>query len=344
MKYSLIIQSRNGEMRDYASVCESAEYSTNRTGSPGSLKLTLYKTAEADFHEGCRARLAVDGAAVFFGRVFTKSKDRWGMIEVTCYDQLRYLKAEASYRFEGYTAGEIIRKIASDLGRPGCELAVGEIEDTGYRIPELIKEEKCCLDIISEALELTALATGKIYAFYDDAGLLALKECSSLLSGDVLGSKSRATEYRYTTDIDKDTYNLVKLARPNEETGRADVYEFQSGASVALWGLLQKYEAVDGNMNAAQIEELGKTMLAYYDRTLRTLEMEGCLGIPGLRAGAMILVDIPDLGDISLRSFALLDKVTHRFESGAHLMDVEMRVSLKGEGGIGEGAELYRAD
>ena len=56
---------------------------------------------------------------------------------MTCYDQLRYLKASASYSFYAMTAGEIIRQIAEDL-----QLSVGQIADTGYKLPSLIEEEQ----------------------------------------------------------------------------------------------------------------------------------------------------------------------------------------------------------
>ena len=43
-----------------------------------------------------------------------------------------------------------------------------------------------------------------------------------MVSDVVIGDKSLLTDYTYKTDIDSQTYNSVKLARPNEETGKAD--------------------------------------------------------------------------------------------------------------------------
>lgn len=58
---------------------------------------------------------SVDGQLQFFGWVFTKSKDRWGVIDVVCYDRLRYFKNSASYAFYDMTAGDILKQMAADM-------------------------------------------------------------------------------------------------------------------------------------------------------------------------------------------------------------------------------------
>ena len=138
----------------------------------------------------------------------------------------------------------------------------------------------------------------------------------------VIGEKSLLTDYTYRTDIDQQTYNSVKLARPNETTGRADVYIAQDSDTIARWGLLQLYQTVDGDANDAQLQAQAKTSLAYYNRRMRTLKVSA-LGVPGLRAGQMLLARIPGLGDVDLDRYVLLEKVAHTFESGIHTMEFE---------------------
>lgn len=321
MNYSLLIEDRFGtkkifECRD---ITQSVSFTTNRTSSPGVLKFELLKSGDISFQEGDPVRFTVDGTPVFYGYVFTKEKTRWGEISVTCYDQLRYLKANQSYSFVGMTAGDIIRQIAKDFN-----LKVGTIEDTGYKIPSLVCNNKECLDSISKAVQITTVNTKKVFVFFDDSGLLTLREAAGMKQGVVLGDKSLVTDYTYTTDIDKDTYNLIKLVRPNEETGKGDVYESKDSGTIGRWGLLQYYDVVDEQMNPAQIQSQAKTMLAYYNRTLRTLKLE-CLGVPGLRAGQMVFINIPELGDISLSKYAMLERVEHSFENESHTMQIETR-------------------
>lgn len=319
MTYELIVlEKRTGKSWDIAPQVQKAIYTTNRTGSPGTLKFTV-NASGISFVEGDAVRLSVDGQVVFLGWVFTKSRDRYAVIEVTCYDQLRYLKASASYCFVGRTAGQIIREIAQDF-----QLTVGTLDDTGYPIPTLIKEEKSCLDIISAAIQETLLATGKLYTFFDDAGALSLREAGSMVARGVVGDGSLLLDYTYKTDIDEHTCNSVKLVRPNEATGKGDVFQAVDSANIARWGLLQLYQTVDEALNDAQAAAKAQAMLAYYNRRWRTLKVSS-LGLLGLRAGQMLMMDVPNLGDISLYALVLLEKVTHTFEHDTHTMDFEVR-------------------
>lgn len=318
MKTELIIANRvTGKMWEVSRNVQEATYTTNRTGSPGQFDFTLIKAGDISFLEGDVVRFSVDGQLVFYGWVFTKVKDRWGVISVTCYDRIRYLKANASYAFYGETASGILRQIAGDL-----QLETGDIADTGYGIPSLIEEDQACIDIINGAIQQTLLNTGKIYVLFDNGNGVSLKEPAQMKSTVVIGDKSLVTDYSYKTDIDQQTYNSVKLARPNEETGKADVFIAQDSSTIRRWGLLQLYQTVDGDANDAQVKAQALTTLKYYNRRLRTLTVSS-LGVVGLRAGMMVLMRIPDLGDIALDQYVLLEKVTHTFQNGLHTMELE---------------------
>lgn len=320
MVYELIIlEKRTGRAWDAAPQVQNVTYTTNRTGSPGTLKFTINASGGISFVEGDPVRFSVDGQLVFLGWVFTKTRDRHAIIEVVCYDQLRYLKASASYCFTGRTAGQIIQEIAQDF-----QLKTGVLDATGYPIPTLVMEEKSCLDIISTALQRTLLATGKLYTFFDDGGALSLREAGSMIASGVVGTGSLLTDYTYKTDIDQQTYNSIKLARPNEETGRADVFQAMDSANTGRWGLLQLYQTVDAALNDAQVEAQAKSMLQYHNRRFRTLKVES-LGLVGLRAGQMLMMDVPTLGDIALRELVLLERVSHTFKNDLHTMEFEVQ-------------------
>lgn len=313
----MILATSSGKVFEVSNSVTEVTYTTDRTGSPGKLEFTVLKSSSFSFFEGDVVRFSVDGVLVFYGWVFTKSKDRWGVITVTCYDRLRYLKAAASYAFYGQTAGDIVKQIAADF-----ELDVSEIEDTGYKIPSLIEEEKTCLDIISEAIQQTLLNTGKIYVFFDNGKGLCLKEAGNMKSETMIGDGSLLTEYTYKTDIDEQTYNRVKLARPNEETGKADIFMAQDSANIKRWGLLQLYQSVDQEMNDAQVKAQAQATLRYYNQRMRTLSVES-LGVVGLRAGMMVLMQVQNLGDINLNQYVLLEKVTHTFSNEVHTMSFD---------------------
>ncbi|MDE7260523.1 MAG: hypothetical protein K2N78_00430 [Oscillospiraceae bacterium] len=315
----IILEKGSGRAWDAAPQVQSVTYTTNRTGSPGTLKFTVNAYNGLSFIEGDPVRFSVDGQLVFLGWVFTKNRDRHAIIEVTCYDQLRYLKANASYCFTGRTAGEIITEIAEDF-----QLTAGRLDDTGYPIPTLIMEEKSCLDIISTALQRTLLATGKLYTFFDNGGALSLREAGSMVGEGIVGTGSLLTSYQYKTDIDQQTYNSIKLARPNEATGKADIFQVMDSGNISRYGLLQFYKTVDENLNDAQVESQARAMLKYHNRRFRTLKCQA-LGILGLRAGQMLMMDVATLGDISLHGLVLLERVTHTFKNDLHEMDFEVQ-------------------
>ena len=318
MKTELLIQNKiTGQIWECSNSVTTVSWETQRTDSPGKLTFTLIKSGDISFWEGDVVRFSVDGQLQFYGWVFTKSKDRWGVIEVTCYDRLRYFKANASYSFYGQTAGQIIQQIAADL-----QVDVGAIADTGYAIPSVVEEDQSCFDIIGSAVQQTLLNTGDIYVFYDDGNGVALQRPQAMISNVLIGDMSLLTDYTYKTDIDSQTYNSVKLARPNEETGRADVVIAQDSANIAQWGLLQLYQTVDGDVNTAQMQAQAEATLQYYNRRLRTLSVES-LGVPGLRAGQMVLMKVQGLGDINLDQYVLLEKVTHTWENETHTMTFE---------------------
>lgn len=319
MVYELIVANkRTGQVFDLATITTEITYTTNRTGQPGTLKFTLQKAGQLDYLEGDQVRFSVDGQLIFYGWVFTKSKDRWGQIETTCYDRLRYLKASAVYAFYDQTAESIIQQICADL-----QVDVGTIEATGYTLPEYIKDqETSCLDIISEVLEQVLLNTGKIFVLYDNGDGVSLASPENMKSEIMLGDGSYVGDYTYKTDIDEQTYNSIKLARPNEETGHADVFVTEDSANIGTWGKLQYYAQVDESLNDAQVAERAAQMLEYYNRRLRTLKVES-LGVPGLRAGQMVYMHIYQLGDVNLEQWVLLEKVTHTFKQNYHTMDLE---------------------
>ena len=313
----LIANKRSGKIWDVVNCTQTASWTTNRTGSPGTFKFTLNKCADIAFLEGDVVRFSVDGQLQFYGWVFTKVKNRWDEIEVTCYDRLRYLKANASYAFYDYKVGDMIAQIAADF-----QLDVGAVADTGYAIPSFIKEDESVLDMIGEAVQQTLLNTGDIYVFFDDGNGLALQRPEDMISNVMIGERSLLTDYEYKTDIDEQTYNSVKLARPNEQTGRADVVIAEDSANIGQWGLLQLYQTVDGDVNDAQMLAQAQASLAYYNRRMRTVKVNS-LGVPGLRAGQMVLMKVPGLGDINLDQYVLLEQVTHTWENDVHTMEFE---------------------
>ena len=337
MELSLRVQvaEKSGEtvtttIMEFADITNTIRISSTRFDSPAKMTFTCIEKGNLAIPEGSSVELTVDGQQVFKGYIFTAVRNRDGETQYTAYDQLRYLKANASYTFVAQSLEDIIRRIAADFN-----LTVGTLEETGYTFPCLIKENETCLDIIFEALSQTIIQTGRIFNFYDDAGELSLVEARNMYTNQLIGTGSLLTEYQYKRDIDSDTYNRIKLVRPNRTTGRADAYIYEDSDTIEKWGLLQYYDTVDENMNAAQDVQMRQQDLQYYNRVLQTVSLES-VGILGVRAGSIIPVRIEDVSDLSAIRLMIAEKVTHTFEGNQHTMKVEVK-SFSQLGGISVG-------
>ena len=137
----------------------SVTWDTARKGQPGKCSFTVIPDGKLEIEEGNAVRLDVNGKPVFFGFIFERNWSSDGEVKVTAYDQLRYLKNKDSYSYEDRTAGEVIQMIAGDFN-----LRTGVLDDTGYKIPYRNEPDTTLFDIILNALDLTMMATGKMYA------------------------------------------------------------------------------------------------------------------------------------------------------------------------------------
>jgi hypothetical protein len=117
----------------------------------------------------------------------------------------------------------------------------------------------------------------------------------------------------------------VKLARPNKDTGKADTYVYEDTEKIKQWGLLQYYDTVDENLNKAQIDEMCKTYLKYYNRIWQTLKLKNIIGHYKIRAGWIIPVRLDDVEDVDVTRFFLAEKVTHKLSGNTHIMNIDVK-------------------
>lgn len=293
-------------------------YMTERAGQASKIGFNVLKNGEINYHEGDLFQVFLEDKKFCSGIVFQKSKKQ-DVITTTAWDLLRYLKYKQSYLIKNMTLTQVVKLIAEEFALP-----LGDLENTGHILPKKLYDDKTLMDIITDCIRITAVATKKIYVLFDEFGKLNLKEIGNMKSRFILGSDSFVTDYTYDTSIEE-AYNYIKLVRPNKSTGRADTYIANDSKKVSQWGRLQYYQKVDENMNPAQIKQMAKKYLEYYCRTGRKLRLS-CIGIPEIRAGMMIPISIPDLGDISLNKALLIDRCTHKVSASDHTMDLEMQV------------------
>ncbi len=290
-------------------------WETSRKGVPGKLEFSVVKDEIISFQEGNLVQLMVDNKNVFKGYVFTKKRSSDQIIKVTAYDQLRYLKNKDTQVFENRTASQIIKELAGKF-----KLLTGAIEDTGYVIATRVEDNKTLMDIIQSALDITLQNRNKMYVLFDDFGAISLKSIDSLKL-DVLIEKSTAEDFDYTSSIDSNTYNFIKLAYDNDKTKKRDIYEAIDSKNIAAWGLLQYYEKVNQNTNA---KAKADGLLKLYNKKTRNLSVSNAIGDIRVRGGCLIPVWL-ELGDIKVQNYMLVETVKHTFKSNEHYMDITLR-------------------
>lgn len=312
MKIELWIETSSGIVEPV--VLDGIQWTTERRGAPSTLKFTVVKDHMISFTEGNKVGLRVNGTPLFFGYIFEKGRDRDHQITVTAYDQLRYLKNKETYLLTNKRADELVTMIASDF-----KLSTGTIENTGFKIAKIDEDNSTLFDVILNALDLTYDATKKMYVLYDDFGKLTLKLMDNL-KVDGLIDDSNTENFDYTSSIDKDSYNQIKVRQQNATTGKMDVYRVNDNVSIGKWGVLQFTMDVGDGTNPIS---MANTLLKVKNRKTRSLTLKGVRGDIRVRAGFSIPVHL-NLGDIENREWLVCEKVTHNFFDGYHTMDIDI--------------------
>lgn len=296
---------------------EGIQWTTDRVGSPSTLKFSVIKDellGEIGFQEGNPVRLRVDNQNVFYGFAFTKKRSKGPTIEVTAYDQLRYLKNKDTYVYENKTASQVIQMIADDF-----KLKLGTIESTGFVIPSRVEDNQSLFDIVQNALDLELQNKGELFVLYDDFGSLTLKNIASMKL-DVLIDAETAEDFDYTSTIDN-TYNQIKLTYDNDKTGTREVYMAKDSSKISQWGVLQYFEKLQKDENG---QAKADALLKLYNKKTRNLKVNDCFGDVRCRAGSMPIVQL-NLGDMTLSNYMIVEKATHTFKNDQHTMSLNLR-------------------
>lgn len=127
--------------------------------------------------------------------------------------------------------------------------------------------------------------------------------------------------FEYTSSIDGETYNKIKLSYENEKEGKRDIYVAQDSSHINEWGVLQYYENIKEDVNG---KAKADALLSLYNQKTRNLTIDKAFGDVRVRAGASVAVSL-DLGDITVNNFMVVEKARHLFEESCHTMDLTLR-------------------
>lgn len=299
---------------------EGIEWTTERRSTPGKLSFKILRNGSSSFSEGAPVRLKINDKNIFYGFVFSQKRNRDQIITINAYDQLRYLNNKDTYVYENKTASQFVKMIASDFS-----LQTGTIENTKYVIASRVEDNTSLFDMIENALDMTLQNKKQMFVLYDDFGRLTLKNISSMYVQNrgvyLMIDEETGENFDYTSSIDDDTYNKVKLTYDNEETGKREVYIAKDSKHINEWGVLQYFDTLSKGENG---QAKADALLQLYNKKTRNLKIKKVIGDTRVRAGSMIMVNL-NLGDVKLKNFMLVEKAKHTFKLDEHYMELTLR-------------------
>nr|DAJ73970.1 MAG TPA: 43 kDa tail protein [Caudoviricetes sp.] len=283
-----------------------------RKGAPGKLTFSAKMEKKFKIEEGNEVSVIYGKTKMFFGYIFTKKLSKDGIVDYTAYDQLRYLKNKDILVYKRKTADEVVSMIAKRFN-----LRCGTLAKTGYRM-SAIEDNSTLFDIIQNALDNTLGTKNKVYVLYDQIGKLRLVDVSKMKVNSCLVDAETGEDFTYTSTIDSDVYNQIKLIYENKKKGTFDLYVARSSKTIHKWGVLQYTDKI----NSPDIGKLKcNALLKYYNRKKRTLTISGVIGNSKVRGGSLVPV-LLNLGDFKVANYMMVEKVTHTFNNRQYTMDL----------------------
>lgn len=295
-------------------IAEQVSLESQRAGGPGRLTFQVVKDSVIDFREGDHVVLRLGADVLFSGFVFTKRRRFGGVITVTAYDQIRYLKNRDTVSYESLTASGLVRRVAEDWG-----LAVGEIEQTGYVLPDRVEQNRPLLDMVQHAIDLTAVQAGRLFVLFDQAGALCLRQVQNMALDTVIHAGSIG-DFDYTSTIDRGAYSAVRVYRPGAEEGETVFYGARREDLVRRWGILRHVSRLEEEMDGP---EQAEALMVHYGRETRRLRVTDAVGDRRVRGGSVVPTELY-LGDIVVGEMLMVERVVHRFREGGHWMDLTL--------------------
>ena len=318
----LIADSESKNQFDVSSIVSDIQVETTLLDQPGKLTFTLQAGLKETFFEGSNVTLQVGGLKVFDGYLFEKKLNEKLVLQCICYDRLRYLNNMDTYVFENKTVDEIFTTICTEQ-----ELPFKVVNGSSLATSSILHDNKSLYSMIQRAIDEVLVYTNKYLMVRDNAGVLELIDIEGLLSNILIGDESLLKGFNFTSSIDRDTYNYIKLVQENKEAQVRNKYIVMDGDNVGKWGRLQYFEKMDEDVNEAQIKEKAEQLLKLYNRKTKTLKMS-CLGDFKLSAGVGVMVSIAGLAteNVARMHAAFASRVSHKISKNKHEMEVDLEV------------------
>lgn len=312
----IIIQGTTGY--DISGCYEKITWSGRKGSAPRCVKITMidddgekHKRVSVDCENGDQCVMYENGNELFRGIIETHSQSRAKKLIITAYDNMYYLSNNKdSFCYTNQTATQIFNDCMARVGMTG-----GMAAETGYIIPELPKAKTTYYDVLLDALSTTYKATGTRFYISSEKGDIHLKKRSENALQWVLEVGSNITDYEYTKSIAGIKTRVRLLSKAD-----AVVYEEVNAELEEKIGLFMDVKSVEDDYNAAQIQELVKSVFEEKGAPTKSLKVSG-IGASDAISGGCVYVVIPHL---EIERTFYIDEDTHTYTRNSHTMTLKL--------------------
>lgn len=321
-------QDASGTVRDLVVI---GDVTIKRTANePSSVSMTVRRNNLGAFtpENGEIVTVSIDDGHDMIWAYITETKKYSNLVDITAYDQLWYLSQNTyTQNYGTLSASDLYIRMADDFGFKMVQPPT--VEDTKYKIPDVILQNAKPIDIMVDALNITFDNTGERYYIYDAFNNLSLSrsENDQTLKVDTLViNHYNMKGYNYTEDIN-DMRNVIKAETQEEDEAQHKVIEASDPSSVNRYGRLEFYTTVEDGENP---ETVANELLEEKNVVNATLSCSDVIGEPRVWGGSAVYVDLYSNGLEDqrelIRGWFCVDSVTHKLSNGTHYMDLELKL------------------
>lgn len=320
MKLELYLQNSNdGTVYNISDIAGQIQVYSSINGEAGKLTCILQKDPNnlLKIANGSQVSFIVDGVGMFFGYVFKIGTDAEQNYQITCYDQMRYLKNSDIYTTKYMTASDIFAKVCKDYNLKYKIKAPTSFIPLPYN-----HSNKSLYTIIERGMNQASINDKKHYFIKDEFGELVWSELELEKTNIQIGNGSAMYGYKYEKSIDSDTFNQVKIYIEDKDTSTIKSRIVKDSDNIKRWGILQLLNKVDKETNEAQMRILAENYLKTKNRETETLTLQA-IGIKELTAGKGIKFILEREG---INKWMWINSATHTFTKYEHTMDLEVEI------------------
>ncbi len=263
---------------DIVQACRRSEFNVRNTTNGTNRALPLA--------EGDTIRWMQDGEERFRGILFSSSRNGRADESWVAYDENIYLTRNTdSRRIRRQTASQFIRQLCADF-----ELQTGEIDDTGYVIPDLKMVNQTLWNMMIMALTETAKQNNERFHLFANDGKLHLINRKRNVLQWILQSGTSLLTIGSSRSIEEMS-TRVKVVASDQDRNPVEAMR-EDAALVARYGLMQHVESVDPELTRSEMDQLARSLLATKGTVQQQTEVEA-LGNIDVIAGKLIYVREP---------------------------------------------------